>query len=92
MKKRKMTTPPSPQTIYTRVKYQSHYGSKNHSADVDGLMRNFIKEHCIDGKVIDSDPILAMDMSKAAFQAFYDNWQVMVRTGYDTEIFRARGP
>lgn len=89
---------PSAKTMYIRVekkmkavsqkKYQTHYGSKSHSAHVYYLMKNLIQENCIESKIIESDPRLALDMAKAIFQSFHDHWQVMERPGYDTDIFR----
>jgi hypothetical protein len=97
IKKRAKTTP-SPQMMYTRVekkmngvaqkKYQTHYGSKRHSPDVYNLMKDLIKEHIIDGKIADDDPILAVTMATAVFNAFNDNWKVMERPGYETIAFR----
>ncbi|KAL3910329.1 MAG: hypothetical protein SGARI_002176, partial [Bacillariaceae sp.] len=96
LKKRKTT--PSPKMIYTRVskkmqavtqkKYQTHFGSKGHSPDVYNLMNDLIRDHCIKEKVVESDPRLAEEMARSVFQAFYDNWSVMERTGYDTDVFR----
>lgn len=96
LKKRKTT--PSAKMMYTRVekkmravsqkKYQTYYGSKGHAPDVYKMMRDFIKEHCIDGKIVDSDPMLALEMSTAVFEAFNDNWNVMERPGYESQTFR----
>lgn len=93
-KKRKST--PSPKTMYTRVakkmnavtqqKYQSNYGSKGHSGDVYGLMREFMKD-CVDSKTVENDPLLAVEMGMSVFGAFNDNWHVMVRPGYETYLF-----
>jgi len=96
-KKRKISIP-TPQQMHSRVskkmnavtqkKYQSHYGSKDHSPDVYNLMRTLIKENCIDNKLVDTNPLLAMEMCLGVFHAFDENWHVMVRTGYETNIFR----
>jgi len=96
-KKRKISIP-TPKQMHSRVskkmnavtqkKYQSHYGSKNHSPDVYNLMRTLIKENCVDNKLVDTNPSLAVEMCLGVFHAFDENWHVMVRTGYETNIFR----
>ena len=96
--KKRRKAVPGPKTFYNRVekkmkavtqkKYQSKYGAKSHAAHVYRLMKDLIEEHCIDGKIVESDPLKALEMSKASFQAFYDHWQVMRSPGYDTDIFR----
>ena len=96
-KKRKISIP-TPKQMHSRVskkmnavtqkKYQSHYGSKDHSPDVYNLMRTLIKENCIDNKLVDTNPLLAMEMCLGVFHAFDENWHVMVRPGYETNIFR----
>jgi hypothetical protein len=55
---------------------------------VYNLMTDLIKEHIIDGKIADDDPILAVAMATAVFNAFNDNWKVMERPGYETVAFR----
>ena len=96
LKKRKTT--PSAKMMYTRVgkkmravsqkKYQTYYGSKDHAPDVYRMMRDFIKDHCIDGKIVNSDPMLALEMCTAVFEAFNDNWNAMERPGYECQTFR----
>jgi len=90
-------TTPSPKMMYTRVKqkmhavaqkkYQTHYGSKNHAPDVYYLMKQFVKNHALD-QVMTENPKLAEEMARSVFQAFYDNWHVMQRVGYETQDFR----
>lgn len=96
--KKRRKAVPGPKTFYNRVekkmkavtqkKYQSKYGAKSHAAHVYRLIKDLIEENCIDGKIVETDPLKALEMSKASFQAFYDHWQVMRSPGYDTEIFR----
>jgi hypothetical protein len=96
LKKRKTTTV-SPKMMYSRVekkmnavtgqKYPSHWGSKTHSGDVYSLMEKLIRENCFDSKIIDTDPMLALEMGCSVFRAFHDTWHVMNRPGYDTETF-----
>jgi hypothetical protein len=81
-----------PNRIYEKVKnlihavnqkkYQTQYGSKDHTPDVFMLLRRLFQEHCIDSKIAETDPLTAFDMVKAAFQAFRDHWRTMERTGY----------
>lgn len=42
----------------TQKKYQSHYGSKDHSGAAYNLMKDIIKDRCIEEKIVDSDPLL----------------------------------
>ena len=97
LKKRKIV--PKPNTIYTRVskrmqagltqkRFQSHYGAKDHAPEVYRLMRDLIVTHCIEENMIETNPRLAEEMARAVFRAFYDNWQVMGRTGYECQVFR----
>ena len=104
LKKRKVN-PPTPKAMYRKVaqkmkavtqkKYQSHYGSKNHSPAVYGLMKSLIKDHCIAQEndtitngLIETNPKLAEEMARNVFHAFDDHWPVMKRTGYETCDFR----
>ena len=94
IKKRAKTTPSPQMSVEKKMnavaqkKYQTHYGSKRHSPDVYNLMKDLIKERIIDGKIADDDPILAVTMATAVFNAFNDNWKVMERPGYETIAFR----
>jgi hypothetical protein len=91
--KKKRKTAPTPPRLYERVckkieavrqkKYQSYYGSKNHSSDVFGLMASLIQEEVLDNKeVMTNDPVLALELAKAPFQALYDRWSTMQRPEY----------
>jgi hypothetical protein len=94
-----VTGAPSPKMMYTCVgkrmkavvthkKYQFHYGSKGHSPDVYNLMKCLMKEHIIDSEIVDNDPILAVAMATAVFNAFNDNFKAMRRPGYEASTFR----
>ena len=98
LKKRKVV--PSPKVIYNRMtkamnavakkkKYQHpSYGTKDHVRDVYYTMKMLIEKHCIEEKVVESDPRRAEEMSRAVFRAFYDNWHVMRRLNYECYAFR----
>jgi hypothetical protein len=87
-----------PARLYEKVKnkmhavkqkrYQTKYGSKNHSPAVCMLLEQLINEHCIDSKMVETDPLYAYDQVKAIFQAFYDHWPVMERPGYGSHELR----
>jgi hypothetical protein len=97
--KKKRKTAPTPPRLYEKVckniesvqqkKYQSNYGSKNHSSDVFGrLMGSLIHEEVLDNKEsMTNDPILAFELAKAPFQALYDLWSTMERPGYGSFEF-----
>jgi hypothetical protein len=91
--KKKRKTAATPLRLYEKVckrieavrqkKFQSHYGSKNHSGEVYGLMGTLIQEELLDNKaIITNDPTLALELAKAPFQALYDLWSTMERPGY----------
>jgi membrane-associated HD superfamily phosphohydrolase len=91
--KKKRKTAATPQRLYEKVckqieavrqkKYQSYYGSKNHASAVFGLMATLIQEEVLDNKeIMTNDPILALELAKAPFQALYDLWSTMERPGY----------
>jgi hypothetical protein len=91
--KKKRKTAPTPPRLYERVckkiesvrqkKYQSHYGSKNHSGDVYGLMGSLIQEEVLDNKeIMTNDPTLALELATAPFQALCDLWSTMERPSY----------
>jgi hypothetical protein len=97
--KKKRKTTATPQRLYERVckkieavqqkKYQSNYGSKDHSVDVYMLMKTLIQEEVLDNKaIITNDPILALELAKAPFQALYDHWSTMERPGYGSYHFQ----
>jgi hypothetical protein len=96
--KKKRKTAPTPPRLYEKVqkkiesvrqkKYQTHYGSKNHSEAVYGLMGTLIDEEVLDNTgIITNDPILALELAKAPFQALYDHWSTMERPGYGSYEF-----
>jgi hypothetical protein len=91
--KKKRKTAATPERLYEKVckqiqavrqkQYQSYYGAKNHAGAVFWLMGNLIQEEVLDNKaVITSDPILALELAKAPFQALYDLWSTMGRPEY----------
>jgi hypothetical protein len=97
--KKKRKTAATPERLYDKVckrieavrqkKFQSHYGSKNHSGAVFGLMGTLIQEEVLDNEaIITSDPILALELAKAPFQALYDLWSTMERPGYGSFEFQ----
>jgi hypothetical protein len=96
--KKKRKTAPTPLRLYEKVckkiesvrqkKYQSHYGSKTHSGAVYMVMETLIQEEVLDNEaMITNDPILALELAKAPFQALYDLWSTMERPGYDSYSF-----
>jgi hypothetical protein len=97
--KKKRKTAATPERLYDKVckrieavrqkKFQSNYGSKNHSGEVFGLMGTLIQEEVLDNEeIITSDPMLALELAKAPFQALYDLWSTMERPGYGSFEFQ----
>lgn len=92
-KKKRKPAKPNLDKIHERVlkkiescrqkKYQSHYGSKCHAPDLYSFIASTIRKECIDKKYIETEPLFALDIAESALVCLKDNFDSIVRPGYD---------
>jgi hypothetical protein len=95
-KKKRKPAKPNPEKIHDRVlkkiksgntskMYQSHYGSKGHAPDVYSFIEDLIQNECVEKGYATSDPLFALEVAKSAIVCLSDNFDSMIRPGYDED-------